>query len=1024
MKKLSAVIEIIADKSISIVDRLRERVSKLVNDLDISGLSIDIDANKATKSVENLGRVTDRVLDGIKADSSTDVNVTTEKATTNVKRLRDEFKKFKTATKKTELTKKVNVSTAAATKEIQRLLDQVEKLKQRTKDGIVSPTATSGLIGFAKNLAGAVTAAFAVKKALDLTVVSTIKFGKSFSDVVKNVEATTAQLDKIRDGILDISSASGQSAESIAAIAGAVGRTGEAADQILPLTDAANKVAVAFEISSDRAVAFLSTAQKSFDLDTSGALELADSINELGKNFATTEEKIVNFTQRVAPSTAQLNISAQDTAAFGAALLDLQIPTEIAATAVRQIASRLGNIQQATPGAEAALKLIGTTGQELADSLDKDASGAIRNLLEQISELSRQDASTAIKDIFGEEASKGVLALVGNLGNLDKAFKLSNDSVGNAGGVVEEFNVKVNSTTGNLDKAIQSIRNFGIEFSKSLDEPIGKSSESVAGFFQFLTEESRRADVNGIILPFQVIRDSIDSLLGIYREINKTPVDLSQAREEVQKTSQTLAELPEFLDEFNQAVDQVNADIVKPEQIENVTKLTQAIVDSALAQSDAAQSVEQTQQVYDKYFKQQEDGLITIEQLDAVTTALTGRQEELSEKVTEAAEAVRASKESLDQGTGSAQQYAESLRQLNQAQGEVENGISFGNDDLAAQFDARIKAQEDFNRKTIEQNRAALTQRIADNKKTSEAEEKAFAQSVAARNKLTGDTAKSIGNLVTSIATSVASLSSKTRGRLSEIYGEFAIMSKVGGDAASSVELLRAETQRLTDNQRALVSSSGSLSSLLTNLAIAGNKVTIQFLNQKIRAEELEKQLNNNTDATDDYIGFIERARDNLDLLDESQLDSLNAEIDKARNKLEDMTNAATDANNALAGISEGLLDEVDRFSGNLEAIEARRLQQQLDNIQELKDIQGADQAAAEQAERLARQAHQNRLQEIREQAAARNDADSPIQNNTVIPTPGNKLTTNTSGFGGDITLSLNERTLIEEINQNRRLFG
>jgi hypothetical protein len=259
---------------------------------------------------------------------------------------------------------------------------------------------------------------------------------------------------------------------------------------------------------------------------------------------------------------------------------------------------------------------------------------------------------------------------------------------------------------------------------------------------------------------------------------------------------------------------------------------------------------------------------------------------------------------------------------------------------------------------------------------------------------------------------------------LSQISGEFAIMSKVGGDAASSVELLRAETQRLTDNQRALVSSSGSLSSLLTNLAIAGNKVTIQFLNQKIRAEELEKQLNNNTDATEEYIGFIETARDNLDLLDESQLDSLNAEIDKARNKLEDMTNAATDANNALAGISEGLLDEVDRFSGNLEAIEARRLQQQLDNIQELKDIQGADQAAAEQAERLARQAHQNRLQEIREQAAARNESDSPTQNNTVIPTPSNQLTTNTNGFAGDITLSLNERTLIEEIGQNRRLFG
>jgi hypothetical protein len=205
--------------------------------------------------------------------------------------------------------------------------------------------------------------------------------------------------------------------------------------------------------------------------------------------------------------------------------------------------------------------------------------------------------------------------------------------------------------------------------------------------------------------------------------------------------------------------------------------------------------------------------------------------------------------------------------------------------------------------------------------------------------------------------------------------------------------------------------------------------VRVQFFRQELKAADLAEQLRKNTDATDQYVQFIEKARDGLDLLDDAQLTELNSEIDKARDKLDAMTNAANDATSALEDISEGLLNEIDSFSGNLEAIESRRFQQQLDNIQELRDVQGADSQAAVEAERLARQAHQNRLDEIKERAEAQAQSDrdgaerereADQQRQAALQERADTLLQTQQ----DVTLSINGRTLAEELDFENRLNG
>jgi TP901 family phage tail tape measure protein len=887
-----------------------------------------------------------------------------------------------------DLNQTIDIKTGKATQNVGKLRNQVEQLKKQTQSGIVYKNAGTALSGYAKRLGVAAAAAFTAKKAFNLTIGATLSFGKSFLDVTKNVQASEQQLKNIRAGILDISSASGQSAENIAAIAAAVGRTGASADQIIPLVITANQVAIAFEVGAEQAVAFLSAAKKSFDLDNQGALELADSINNLGKNFATSEAQILNFVQRVAPFTSQLELTAEFTAGLGAALLDLQIPTEIAATAIRGVATRLGTIQSAGKAAQDSLKLLGTSGQELADSLDKDAGQAIRNLLTQLSELSRQDQSDAIKNIFGEEASKGVLALVGNLGNLDKALAASNDQTAKSGSVIDEFNKKVNSAPGAVDKARESVKNFGITLSETTEGPIADASNAISDFFGFLTEESRRAEANKFGLVTQIMNDSLDALRGIYRDTKK---EIEQEPIAPRVDTSGLQELADATNAVNQASLAQRQGLIDAEEAENVQRLTDALVENVRVQLETVETVEQAQVIYDNYFKQFNDGVISVQQLDAVTNVLNNSQTQLITTTAQLAEAKRQETQATQAAREEAQRDGDRNQQI---------AVNKAASDKANQARADRAARED----------QAATDRLKN------------------RNKVLTSAGAGLAAIVNGLQQSVAKLSTKATAQLQRVSNEFRILGTKAREAADPAASLNDALNRLRFNQKLLPQAS-TFTKLLNTMAQAAQGVRVQFFRQELKAADLAEQLRKNTDATDQYVQFIEKARDGLDLLDDAQLTELNSEIDKARDKLDAMTNAANDATSALEDISEGLLNEIDSFSGNLEAIESRRFQQQLDNIQELRDVQGADSQAAVEAERLARQAHLNRLDEIKERAEAQAQSDrdgaerereADQQRQAALQERADTLLQTQQ----DVTLSINGRTLAEELDFENRLNG
>jgi len=128
-------------------------------------------------------------------------------------------------------------------------------------------------------------------------------------------------------------------------------------------------------------------------------------------------------------------------------------------------------------------------------------------------------------------------------------------------------------------------------------------------------------------------------------------------------------------------------------------------------------------------------------------------------------------------------------------------------------------------------------------------------------------------------------------------------------------------------------------------------------------------------------INQSETAIDRVQYLDENQLDGLRQGIEAAKDKLVELVSQAMAAVHALAGVNRTLQDQIDREQGNLAALEQRRYEDQLRQIEELHEKAGGlDEEEYRRAVRLAEQLHQLKMQQIEERRQSEAQAETEAQ--------------------------------------------
>lgn len=178
---------------------------------------------------------------------------------------------------------------------------------------------------------------------------------------------------------------------------------------------------------------------------------------------------------------------------------------------------------------------------------------------------------------------------------------------------------------------------------------------------------------------------------------------------------------------------------------------------------------------------------------------------------------------------------------------------------------------------------------------------------------------------------------------------------------------------------------------------LAAERTNKAITEQMIQFKALVEQLNATENPSAELIAQGEQALQGFTRLDKTTLSGLRSAIDAAKQKMEALSDAAHDTLGSLQ-------DELDQYNDNLAAVEERRYQNQVADLQaKLAEAQAAKNSQAiadyQQAIRLAQQLHDKKMADIAEEKASK-AAEATSQQTTRAPVgnPRNQTSNNQPG--------------------------
>ena len=284
------------------------------------------------------------------------------------------------------------------------------------------------------------TAAGVAVTAIGAATAASIKVGSefesAFAGVKKTVDATEAEYERLRQDILDMSNTMPTSATEIAGVMEIAGQLGIANNSLTDFTETMINMGVSTNLSAEEAATALAkfaniTNMADYGSDGISNFErLGSTIVDLGNNFATTEEDIVNLSTHLAAAGSLAGLSEDQILGISAAMSSVGIAAESGGSSMSTV---LMNMQQAVAEGKEGLstyaKTAGMTAQEFEDEFRKDAGKALNAFIEGIG-TAGEDSYGILKELGLStiRVRKTILGLAGAEGLLEKSMTMANDA--------------------------------------------------------------------------------------------------------------------------------------------------------------------------------------------------------------------------------------------------------------------------------------------------------------------------------------------------------------------------------------------------------------------------------------------------------------------------------------------------------------------------------------------------------------------------------------------------------------------
>ena len=289
------------------------------------------------------------------------------------------------------------------------------------------------------------------------------------ADLKKIVTFETKELEKqFNSEIKNISLISPLSQVELYEIAGSGAQAGIAREELIQYTKDAQRIKVAFDLSTESAGEFLAKTRSQLGLNQKQVMEYADTINYLSDNTASKASELVDISQRVANLGGMAGVSKEAVLGFGATLVSVGQTSEQASTGLKNLYSDLMAGYAATKAQKIAFELLGLDAVNISKRMTEDGEGTILKVLTRIKQLPKELQASTVKRIFGQEALTSITNMVENLDLLSNNLELAKNKSKQFGSVDKEFQNRINTLSSQFKMLYNSFINMIVPLAEAL----------------------------------------------------------------------------------------------------------------------------------------------------------------------------------------------------------------------------------------------------------------------------------------------------------------------------------------------------------------------------------------------------------------------------------------------------------------------------------------------------------------------------------------------------------------------------
>ncbi len=395
--------------------------------------------------------------------------------------------------------REAGVDTADLANESAKLGRQIDELKSKQEEAAdkansfgAKASAAFAAAGDALVAAGLTVGLKKIADAYGEATKASMVFESAMTGVAKTTDMSDEELAAMSQQIKDMSTDIPIVTEDLAGIAEVAGQLGIAKDNLMDFSEVMAMLATATTMTAEEGATMLAQFANITQMDPTYYSNLASAVVNLGNNYATTEQKIIDMAQGIAASASLAGMTEDQMLGLSAAVTSLGIETQAGSTSMSKLIQELMTAVETGENLEEFARIANMSAEDFAKAWGDNAVTALQAFVLGLNDTERngKSATVALTELgITETRMQRMILSLSNSGDLlNRTLATSAQGWAENTALVKEANLRYSTTESRLTMMQNSYNNLKIAIGDSLNPTLGEFYEKMTDSLGSVTD--------------------------------------------------------------------------------------------------------------------------------------------------------------------------------------------------------------------------------------------------------------------------------------------------------------------------------------------------------------------------------------------------------------------------------------------------------------------------------------------------------------------------------------------------------